>query len=104
MEPGALVASGCCHRGPARGAVDCSQPDNRLPDRSHPDNHLPDRSHPDNHLPDRGQARRHVVGRLPADEFRPRLGSKFHARVGDGSHILRAVVWDRSLVTAGDLV
>jgi hypothetical protein len=98
MEPGALVASGCCHRGPARGAVDCGQPDNHLPD-----NRLPDRSQPDNHLPDQSHLRIHIVGRLPADEFSSRLGSKFRARV-DGSRILRAVVWDRSLVTAGDLV
>lgn len=94
MGPGALVASGCCHRGPARGAVDCSHPDNRHPGCSQPDDRLPDRSRP----------RRHIVGRLPADEFSPRLGSKFHARVDDSSRILRGVVWDRSLVTAGDLV
>jgi hypothetical protein len=94
MESGALVASGCCHRGPARGAVDCDQPDNRHPDHSQPDNRHPDRSHPG----------RHVVSRLPADEFSPCLGSKFHARVDDSSRILRVVFWDRSRVTAGDLV
>ena len=102
MEPGALVASGCRHRGPARGAVDCGQPDNRLPDRGQPDDHRSDRATPTTTAPT--AAPRHVVGRLRADEFSPRLRSKFHARVDDGSRILSAVVWDCSVVTAGDLV
>ena len=85
MEPCARVASGRRHRGPARGAVDCSQSDNRLPDRSHPDNHPKTAATPTTTSSPADEPRRHVAGRLSADEFSPRLCcSRFHARAGDG--------------------
>jgi hypothetical protein len=84
MEPYALVASGCRHRGPARGAVD--------------------RGQPDTHLPGRKQPQRHIAGPLSVGKLSPRPHSKFHARADADRLLLRASVRDCSVVTAGDLV
>jgi len=89
MEPYALGASACRHRGPARGAAG--------------------RGQPGTHLPDRGQPQRHTADHVPAYGFNPaqhcpRLPSEFRARVDAAHRTLRAFVRDCSVGTTGDVV
>jgi hypothetical protein len=83
----ALVASAGRHRGPARGAVD--------------------RGQRDTYRHDHRRLRRHVpVGGLNPAQHGPRLPAGFHAHADDLRILsaVRAFSWDRTVVTAGDLV